>query len=152
MLLTPHAAEFARLANTDVTNVLNCRYDIGRTLAGDTGAAVLLKGLPTVVTAPDGSSLVSAAGTPILAAAGSGDVLSGIAGTLLAQTGDALQAGAAAAWIHGRAAELVPRRSSRVRGATLDDVIAALSTAWPNDVHATRYPVLFQLPAVGERR
>lgn len=152
MLLTPHAAEFARLANTDVTNVLNCRYDIGRTLAGDTGATVLLKGLPTVVTAPDGSSLVSAAGTPILAAAGSGDVLSGIAGTLLAQTGDALQAGAAAAWIHGRAAELVPRRSSRVRGATLDDVIAALSTAWPNDVHATRYPVLFQLPAVGERR
>ena len=174
MLLTPHAVEFARLARTDVTNVLNCRYDIGRALAGDTGATVLLKGLPTVVTAPDGSSLVSAAGTPILAVAGSGDVLSGIAGTLLAQTGDALQAGVAAAWIHGRAAEMVsqkvataadararsvveialgrPHRSSRVRGATLDDVIAALSTAWPNDVHPTRFPVLLHLPAVGERR
>ena len=152
MLLTPHPAEFARLAKTDVTSVLNCRYEIGHSLARDTGATVLLKGLPTVVTAPDGSSLVSAAGTPILAAAGSGDVLSGIAGTLLAQIGDALHAGAAAAWVHGHAAELVARRSSGVRGATLDDVIAALSLAWPNDVLPTRSPVLFELPAVGERR
>ena len=151
MLLTPHPVEFARLARTDVTSVLNCRYDIGHALARDTGATVLLKGLPTVVTAPNGSSLVSAAGTPILAAAGSGDVLSGIAGTLLAQTANALTAGASAAWIHGRAAELVSRRSSRVRGATLDDVIAALSTSWPNDVQPTRFPVLLELPAVGER-
>src|SRR6185437_13148913 len=30
MLLTPHAVEFARLAKTDVTSVLNCRYDVGR--------------------------------------------------------------------------------------------------------------------------
>jgi len=31
-------------------------------------------------------------------------------------------------------------------------VIAALSLAWPNDVLPTRSPVLFELPAVGERR
>ena len=151
MLLTPHAVEFARLAKTDVTSVLNCRYDVGRTLAHDTGATVLLKGLPTVVTAPNGSSLVSAAGTPILAAAGSGDVLSGIAGTLLAQIGNALIAGAAAAWIHGRSAELVGH-STHVRGRTLDDVIATIASAWPNEIHPTRYPVLLELPAVGERR
>ena len=151
LLLTPHPVEFARLAKTDVTSVLNARYDAGRALARDTGATVLLKGMPTVVTSPSGSSVVSAAGTPILAAAGSGDVLSGIAGTLLAQTGDALTAGAAAAWIHGHAAELV-NRSSHVRGATLDDVLAALASAWPNDVRPMRYPVLLELPAVGERR
>jgi len=154
MLLTPHPVEFARLAKTDVTSVLNCRYDVGRALARDTGATVLLKGLPTVVTSPGGASLVSAAGSPILAAAGSGDVLSGIAGTLLAQIGDALNAGGAAAWIHGRAAELVgqQRHSSPVRGATLDDVIASLSQAWPNETRPARYPVLLELPAVGERR
>jgi hydroxyethylthiazole kinase-like uncharacterized protein yjeF len=174
MLLTPHPVEFARLAKTQVTSVLNCRYDVGRELARETGTTVLLKGLPTVVTAPSGESLVSAAGNPILAAAGSGDVLSGIAGTLLAQITDALTAGTAAAWIHGRAAELVaqgaatardararsvvdialghPRRTSRVRGATLDDVVAALASAWPNEVHPTRYPVLLELPAVGERQ
>ena len=151
MLLTPHAVEFARLARVDVTSVLNCRYDVGRALARDTGASILLKGLPTVVTSPDGSSLVSAAGTPILAAAGSGDLLSGIAGTLLAQTGDALTAGAAAAWIHGRAAERVSH-SARVRGLTLDDVIATLPSAWPHEIQPTRYPVLLELPAVGEGR
>lgn len=151
MLLTPHAVEFARLAKIDVVKVLNCRYDVGSGLARNAGATVLLKGLPTVVTSPNGSSLVSAAGTPILAAAGSGDVLSGIAGTLLAQNGDALSAAAAAAWIHGRAAELVGS-SSRVRGVTLDDVIGTLSLAWPNELQPTRYPVLLELPAVGERR
>ena len=65
MLLTPHPVEFARLAKTDVTNVLNRRVDVGRGLARETGATVLLKGLPTIVTAPNGSGLVSAAGTPI---------------------------------------------------------------------------------------
>lgn len=151
MLLTPHPVEFARLVKRDVTSVLNGRYEVGHALARETGATVLLKGVPTVVTSPSGASLVSAAGTPILAAAGSGDVLSGIAGTLLAQTGDALSAGAAAAWIHGRAAELAGP-SSRVRGATLDDVITALALAWPNEIGPTRYPVLLELPAVGERR
>lgn len=150
MLLTPHPVEFARLTNAEVTSILNCRYDVGHGLARDTGATVLLKGLPTVVTAPNGSSLVSAAGTPVLAAAGSGDVLSGIAGTLLAQTGDALTAGAAAAWIHGRAAELAAP-NTRVRGTTLDDVIAALASAWPNEMPPLRYPVLLELPPVGER-
>jgi NAD(P)H-hydrate epimerase len=151
VLLTPHPAEFARLAGSDVSSVLNRRFDVGRELASRTGATVLLKGLPTVVTAPNGSSLASAAGTPVLGAAGSGDLLSGIAGTLLAQTSDALTAGAAAAWIHGRAAELAQRTSGRVRGTSLDGVVGALREAWPNDTGPSRYPVLLELPAVGEQ-
>jgi NAD(P)H-hydrate epimerase len=151
VLLTPHPAEFARLSGSDVPSVLNKRFDVGRELARNTGATVLLKGLPTVITAPNGTSLVSAAGTPVLAAAGSGDLLSGIAGTLLAQTGDALTAGAAAAWVHGHAAEVAERDGSRVRGVTLEDVVGALRHAWPNDSSPARYPVLFELPAVGER-
>jgi NAD(P)H-hydrate epimerase len=147
-LLTPHAVELARLARTDVQDVLNRRFVIGAELAQRTGATVLLKGLPTVVTAPDGSTLVSAAGSPILATAGSGDILSGIAGTLLAQTGKALTAGVVAAWIHGRAAELV---NPRTRGFTLDDVLMMLPSAWPNETQPSRYPVLLELPAVGAR-
>ena len=57
-------------------------------------ATVLLKGVPTVITSPDGQTLVSASGTPALATAGSGDLLSGIAGTLLAQIGDPFVSGA----------------------------------------------------------
>jgi NAD(P)H-hydrate repair Nnr-like enzyme with NAD(P)H-hydrate dehydratase domain len=112
---------------------------------------VLLKGVPTVITAPEGEARVSASGTPILAAAGSGDVLSGIAGTLLTQIGDASVAGAAAAWIHGHAAELAAG-AAKVRGTTLNDVLEALSLCWaPPDAAPTRYPVLFELPSVGER-
>jgi NAD(P)H-hydrate epimerase len=160
VLITPHPAEFARLAATSVEQVLTNRFTAGADLARRLGATVLLKGVPSVVTAPNGSSFVSAAGTPVLAAAGSGDILSGIAGTLLAQTGDALTAGAVSAWIHGHAAELAVRnaqrstddvlRSKRVRGVTLDDVIAALAVSWPSTPPPSRYPVLLELQAVGE--
>jgi len=160
VLITPHPAEFARLAATSVEQVLTNRFTAGGDLARRLGATVLLKGVPSVVTAPNGSSFVSAAGTPVLAAAGSGDILSGIAGTLLAQTGDALTAGAVSAWIHGHAAELAvrnaqrsthgARRSKRVRGVTLDDVIAALAVSWPSTPPPSRYPVLLELQAVGE--
>ena len=153
-LLTPHPAEFARLADVGVDEVLTSRFDIGRTLAERCRAVVLLKGVPTIVTAPDGTQLVSATGSPALATAGSGDVLTGIAATLLAQIGDALAAGAAAAWVHGRAAELAQEAAPSVghrstRGTTLDDVLAALPATWQLDARPTRYPVLAELPAVG---
>ena len=158
-LLTPHPAEFARLARTTVDDVLANRFDVGQELARRTTAAVLLKGVPTVVSAPNGSTLVCAAGTPVLAAAGSGDILSGIAGTLLAQMNNALDAGAAAAWVHGRAAERVSARATSaaagraetvVRGVTLADVVDALSLGWTFDVRSPRYPVLGELARVGE--
>jgi hydroxyethylthiazole kinase-like uncharacterized protein yjeF len=147
-LVTPHPAEFARLFGASIDDVLRARFEIGSAAARTLGASVLLKGVPTVITSPDGQRLVSASGTPVLATAGSGDVLSGIAGTLLAQCGDALVAGAAGAWIHGRAAE---RAASFVRGATLDDVLAALRDAWTLSAQPMRYPVLAELPAVGEK-
>jgi NAD(P)H-hydrate epimerase len=153
-LLTPHPAEFARLAGVEVEEVLASRFDAGRALAARCRAAVLLKGVPTVVTSLGGAQLVSAAGTPALATAGSGDVLTGIAATLLAQTGDPLTAGAAAAWAHGRAAELahgVPDASRlTARGVTLDDVLFALPGAWETNARPPRYPVLIELPAVGD--
>jgi hydroxyethylthiazole kinase-like uncharacterized protein yjeF len=153
-LLTPHPAEFARLADVDVAEVLASRFDAGRALAARCRAGVLLKGLPTVVTSRDGQQLVSAAGTPALATAGSGDVLTGIAATLLAQIGDPLVAGAAASWAHGRAAELAHGVSDGARltprGVTLDDIVHALPGAWELDTRPPRYPVLLELPAVGD--
>ena len=153
-LLTPHPAEFARLCGMSVADVLAKRFEIGRELAGRVGATVLLKGVPTVVSPRQGEALVSASGTPALATAGSGDVLSGVAGTLLAQLGDAGVAGACAAWVHGRAAERAAgvsgMRATRVRGITLADVLTALPLGWRLDAGPRRYPVLAELPDVGE--
>lgn len=164
-LLTPHVAEFGRLAGLDVSEVLERRFDVGADLARTTRAAVLLKGVPTVVAAPDGTRLVSAAGTPALAAAGSGDLLGGIAATLLAQMSDPLAAGAAAAWVHGRAAEIAQWGRARggekrgrgawsdvggARGITLADIEEAISKVWREESRPPVYPVLAELPAVGE--
>ena len=143
-LVTPHPAEFARLAVTDVRTVLANRFDAGVDLARALGATVLLKGTPTVIFAPDGSRYVVARGSAALGTGGSGDLLDGIAGTMLAQTGDAATAAAAAAWVHGRAAELC----EYVRGTTLEDVLYALPRAW-NELEPTPTPpVIAELPAV----
>jgi len=147
-LLTPHPAEFARLVAKDIDDVLFNRFEMPRGAAQRSGATVLLKGVPTVVSSPSGETIVVAEGTPVLATAGAGDVLGGIAATLLAQTNDALCAGALAAFAHGRAASRVSAR--QVRGYTLEDVIAELPYVWALEPESRHPPVLCELPAVGE--
>jgi NAD(P)H-hydrate epimerase len=133
-IITPHPAELGRLLGKSTEQVVANRFEIGAQLASDSGAAVLLKGSPTVIFAPTGERLVSAAGTAALATGGSGDVLTGIVGTLLAQlarngpvpTIPVAEIAAVAAFIHGRAAELC----GPVRGTTLEDILLAMSDAW----------------------
>lgn len=144
-LLTPHPMECARLLGVDVQEVLDRRFDIGAELARATGATVLLKGVPTVISTPDGRRMAVAEGTPALAAGGSGDVLCGIAGTLLAQMDDSLEAAACAAWVHGRAGRLA---GAQVRGVTLEGVIEMLPNAWRIHLATARYPVIAELPAI----
>ncbi|HUQ84336.1 MAG TPA: NAD(P)H-hydrate dehydratase [Gemmatimonadaceae bacterium] len=145
-IVTPHVVEFSRLSGISADDVARAPYDVGRDLAATLGCAVLLKGVPTVITDATGRSLVSASGTPALATGGSGDVLAGIAGTLLAQMDDPLDAAACAAWIHGRAGEIAGSRGAR--GATVDDVVDALTVVWSESAPAPRPPVLADLPAI----
>jgi NAD(P)H-hydrate epimerase len=100
-VLTPHDAEFERLAGTKPGPH---RIDDVRALAGATGAVVLLKGPTTVVAAPDGRALLANAGGPALATAGTGDVLAGTIAAFLARGAEPLLASAAAAHAHGAAA------------------------------------------------
>lgn len=144
-VLTPHPAEMGRLIGRETSEVLSNRFEIGTDLARLTGAAVLLKGAPTIVFAPDGRRYVSASGTAALATGGSGDVLTGITGTLLAQmepgTARSTEAAASAAFIHGRAAE----RCRFVRGITLEDVLEALPLAWNEQPRSLTDGVLAEL-------
>lgn len=148
-LLTPHVNELARLLGVSSGDILAERFEASRALARTLGAVVLLKGVPTIITAPNGERLVSAAGTPVLAAAGSGDVLGGIAATLLAQSGDPFASAASAAWVHGRAAEIA-NAARPIRGVTLDDMLAALPEAWQLGALRLEPPVLARLPRVGD--
>ena len=133
-IITPHPAELGRLLGKTTDEIVANRFEIGAELAHDSGAAVLLKGSPTVIFAPTGERFVSAAGTAALATGGSGDVLTGIIGTLLAQlarngpdpTIPVAEIAAVGAFVHGRAAELC----GPVRGTTLEDILLAMSDAW----------------------
>lgn len=146
--ITPHPAELARLAGVDVADVLHGRFDVGLEVAAQLGAAVLLKGTPTIVFAPSGERFVSARGTAALATGGSGDVLTGMIGTLLAQMqdspGGAAEACACAAYVHGRAAELC----GSVRGVTLDDVLRSMPAAWSEEIPPLPNGVIAELPQV----
>ena len=118
-VLTPHAGELARLLDRDDVDVH--RLDSVREAADRFDCVVLLKGADTLVAAPGEGVLVCTTGTPALATAGSGDVLTGIVAAFLAKGIDARLAAAAAAYAHGRAAELGPER-----GLIASDLVEAL--------------------------
>ena len=104
MLLTPHLGELRRLvgeADLDPER----RIVAAQRYAERWKAALLFKGMPSVVAAPDGRTFVSAAGGPPLATAGSGDVLAGLSAGLLAQGLTPVDAGACALHLSGCAAE-----------------------------------------------
>ncbi|MFI5245143.1 MAG: NAD(P)H-hydrate dehydratase [Gemmatimonadales bacterium] len=148
-VITPHAAELSRLAGVKPAEVNARRFEIAAEFARTIRATVLLKGVPTMIS--DGAATdVSASGTPVLATAGSGDVLGGIVATLLVQGTDARRSAAAAAWVHGRAAEIAG--DGRVRGVDLHDVIGALRDAWRLETPVLAAPVLAELSAAGEHR
>lgn len=121
-VLTPHDGEFTRLAGRPPGDD---RIAAARSMAAASGAVVLLKGPTTVVAHPDGRVRLSTSGDARLATAGTGDVLSGIIGALLAQGVDALDAAAAGAWLHGRAAQEGP-----ARGLVASDVVDGLPAAF----------------------
>jgi ADP-dependent NAD(P)H-hydrate dehydratase / NAD(P)H-hydrate epimerase len=101
-VLTPHDGEYQMLAGEPP---IADRLVAARRLAADTGCVVLLKGPTTVIADPKADTLVVTAGDERLATAGTGDVLAGVIGRLLAGGVEPFHAAAAAAWVHGRAAE-----------------------------------------------
>lgn len=107
VLRTPHPGEAARLLGCTTAEVLADRFGRVRELPG----TVLLKGRHTLIHDPREGLVVNPTGAPSLATAGSGDVLTGIAGALLARGRSPFDAARLAAWVHGRAGELLQEQA-----------------------------------------
>jgi ADP-dependent NAD(P)H-hydrate dehydratase / NAD(P)H-hydrate epimerase len=97
VVVTPHSAEFKRLAGVGGGKFA------ARSYAGRKGLTVLLKGNPTLVT-DGGPPILVMEGGPELATIGTGDVLSGMIGALWARGLDPLTAAISGAFWHGTVA------------------------------------------------
>ena len=129
VLLTPHPGEFRTLFPHLGGQLDTDPWGAAEAAAAETGATVLLKGVPSVVARAGQPVVTLAVGTPGLATGGSGDVLSGLAGAALGQGMQPEHAAAFAAQALGRAGELAARRVT-ARAMRPMDVIGALPDVW----------------------
>lgn len=128
-VLTPHLGEFRALFPAHASLAEQDPWGAAAAAAHESGAVVLLKGVPTVIASPEGTLLTVAAGNPGLATGGSGDVLSGLIGAALAAGVGPLHAAALGAQALGRAGDLAARRAS-ARSMRPMDVVNALPDLW----------------------
>lgn len=124
VLITPHLGEMQRLSKIRAGTIEMDRVSAARGLADLMGVTVLLKGLPSVVVAPDGACYVDTVGTSDLAAGGMGDVLTGVAGALLAQGVTPSRAGSLALYLTGRAALRTEMGPSLTPSDVIDEIAA----------------------------
>ena len=129
-IVTPHDGEFEQLTGAAPGAD---RIATVRAAAGDLGVTVLLKGPTTVIAEPGSSTdgparvLLVDRGDQRLATAGSGDVLAGLVGAAIANGAGLLRGAAAAAWIHGAAADLGPA-SGLLAGDLVDLIPVAVAS------------------------
>jgi NAD(P)H-hydrate epimerase len=107
LLLTPHFGEMARLREKKVADLMADRLAHVRAEAVQRKAAVLLKGMPTVIASQDTRVAINLTGNAGLATGGSGDVLAGIVTGIVAQGAEIFPSAQAGAFIHGLAADHV---------------------------------------------
>lgn len=122
-VMTPHEGEFVRLF-PDIDPSRD-RIAAAREAARQTEAVMVLKGVSTVVAAPDGRVSIASNAPSTLSVAGTGDVLSGLIAGLLAQGMPAFEAASAAVWLHGECALKVGR------GLIASDLLPAIKHVLP---------------------
>ncbi len=112
VVLTPHPGEMARLTGLSTPEVQRNRIEAARRYASEHGITLVLKGVRTVIAAPDGTCFVNPTGNAGMATGGTGDVLAGIIGGLLAQGKSPAAAAALGVWRHGAAGDRAAARRS----------------------------------------
>lgn len=104
-IVTPHAGEFKRISSVTLSPDYMERIDPVRAFARKVGLVVLLKGKVDLIS--DGNIIRgNTTGNPGMTVGGTGDVLAGVTASFYCRT-TALRAAVAAAFVNGRAGDLV---------------------------------------------
>ncbi|SMG22443.1 NAD(P)H-hydrate dehydratase [Paraburkholderia susongensis] len=127
-ILTPHPLEAARLLGSDAPAVQRDRLAAARALAARFASVVVLKGVGTIVAAPDGRLAINPSGNAALATGGTGDVLGGIIGALLAQHLPRYEAALAGVYLHGLAADTLSAQGHGPAGLTAGELAPMVRT------------------------
>ena len=121
-VLTPHAAEAARLLGVSSTDAQNNRIETIKELVKRFNCYVVLKGAGSICMLPDGKYYINTSGNPSLSSAGTGDVLSGIIGALLAQGLAVKKALLLSVYLHGAAADKLLEQTGGPVGITASEI------------------------------
>jgi ADP-dependent NAD(P)H-hydrate dehydratase / NAD(P)H-hydrate epimerase len=125
VILTPHPGEMARLMSgpqktgrgplirnkgSRGLNLRNAiegdRINTALSFASETGTYLVLKGVPTVIAAPDKRAFINTTGNPGMATAGTGDVLTGMIAGILGQGTAPIDACVLGVYLHGLAGDI----------------------------------------------
>ena len=135
VVLTPHPGEMRRLLHAvrgldlSVDDIEKDRLGAARDFAAYTGKVLALKGVPTIVAAPDGRGFINTSGNPGMATGGSGDVLTGVIAAFLGRGMEAVRAAAAGVYLHGLAGDIAAAKTG-VESLIASDMIDSLPSAF----------------------
>jgi len=124
-ILTPHAAEAARLLNTTADEIQADRFAAAQEIQQKYDAVVLLKGPGTLIATPNDTIKICSYGNPSMATGGMGDLLSGIIGGLLAQGLSPKHAAELGCCLHSSAADMLVSDKG-CRGVAATDILPYL--------------------------
>ena len=127
-VVTPHEGEMKRIEAAIGLSSGRSRTERAEALAKFTALHVVLKGVRTVVSSPNGISALNLSGSPVLATAGSGDILSGVIAAFAANSGDLFEAAKSGVFLHGLLGELDAPFAGR--GLIADDLLARIPAAF----------------------
>ncbi|WP_302080881.1 NAD(P)H-hydrate dehydratase [Salinibaculum rarum] len=128
LICTPHQGELEKMGGETAADWRE-RSELVEDFAAEVGHTLLVKGHYDIVSDGD-RTRVSRTGNPGMTVGGTGDVLAGVTGALAA-TQDPLDAAALAAFVNGRAGDIVYEQSGN--GLVASDLLDAIPAAMQND-------------------
>jgi len=132
LILTPHPGEMAKLlhdSGMETSDIEKDRINTSLSFAKETNTYLVLKGVPTVIAAPDGRAFINPTGNPGMASAGAGDVLTGMILGLLGQNRDPLHACILGVYLHGLAGDIAASQKGQ-HSLIATDIIESIPAAF----------------------